>query len=1094
MNFSAWAIRNPVAPLLAMGLLLFLGLQAFKDMPVTRFPNIDVPVVAVTVAQSGAAPAELEMQVTKKIEDAIASVTGVDELNSTVTDGISTTSVLFRMEVSPDEALRDVKDAIDNIRSDLPATAEDPVVRKIDVEGQAIQTFAVSSPNMSLEELSWFVDDKVERALQGIKGVGRVDRYGGADREIQVSLDAHKLASYGITASDVNAQLRQTNADVGSGRGQVGGSEQAIRTLGDSRSVSDLANTTIALGGGRYARLSDLGTVTDTYEEPRTFARHDGEPVVSFGVFRSKGASEVTVADAVAEALDEVRAENPDVSISLIDDAVYFTKGNYTAAMDTLYEGALLAIIVVFLFLHNWRATLIAAVALPLSVIPTFWIMDMLGFSLNLVSLISLTLATGILVDDAIVEVENIERHINMGKTPYRAALEAADEIGLAVIATSFTIIAVFAPVSFMPGIPGQYFIQFGLTVAFAVFFSLVVARLITPVMAAYMLKPSKHKHKEDAEHNDGRIMRSYTAAVRWTTKWRYATLVAAIGVLAVSLFFMARIPGSFLPPEDASRIVLSVELPPNARLSDTEEMTDLIAERIEGYDGVEDVTVLGGSSPLGDLEYRRATITVTLGKLAHSLPEALVNDMLGGLPLIGQYLPKIPPSGREIPQWQIEQDILAGLADIPDLRITKLNDRGQRDIEFNFLSDNEEELQEAVAILEARLRAEPMLDKVSSEGALPRPELKIRPKKEIAARLGITPAQISETVRVATVGDVDANLAKISLDNRLIPVRVRTDLELRRDLAAIRALKIKTASGEMVPLSVVADVDYSEGVSTVQRYDRHRVVSIGANLPPGVALDPATARFREIVENTDLPASVTLAESGDAKVLAEMQQSFINAMMLGLFLVLAVLILLFKDVIQPFTILFSLPLALGGVAIALIITDNPISMPVLIGLLMLMGIVTKNAILLVDFAKEAIWHGLDRRQALVEAGRKRARPIIMTSIAMSAGMLPAALGVGEGSSFRAPMAVAVIGGIIMSTALSLLVVPAFFMIMDDLARLLRWVFGRFIGKADPNDVVYTAETAGRMSEANRAKLARLEERVDNLESDRDNLSKRGMA
>ncbi|MGV0909799.1 efflux RND transporter permease subunit [Martelella sp. FOR1707] len=1094
MNFSAWAIRNPVAPLLAMGLLLFLGLQAFKDMAVTRFPNIDVPVVAVTVAQSGAAPAELEMQVTKKIEDAIASVTGVDELNSTVTDGISTTSVLFRMEVSPDEALRDVKDAIDNIRSDLPATAEDPVVRKIDVEGQAIQTFAVSSPNMSLEELSWFVDDKVERALQGIKGVGRVDRYGGADREIQVSLDADKLASYGITASEVNAQLRQTNADVGSGRGQVGGSEQAIRTLGDSRSVSDLANTTIALGGGRYARLSDLGTVTDTYEEPRTFARHGGEPVVSFGVFRSKGASEVTVADAVAEALDEVRAENPEVSISLIDDAVYFTKGNYTAAMDTLYEGALLAIIVVFLFLHNWRATLIAAVALPLSVIPTFWIMDMLGFSLNLVSLISLTLATGILVDDAIVEVENIERHINMGKTPYRAALEAADEIGLAVIATSFTIIAVFAPVSFMPGIPGQYFIQFGLTVAFAVFFSLVVARLITPVMAAYMLKPSKHKHKEDAEHNDGRIMRGYTAAVRWTTKWRYATLVAAVGILAVSLFFMARIPGSFLPPEDASRIVLSVELPPNARLSDTEEMTDLIAERIEGYDGVEDVTVLGGSSPLGDLEYRRATITVTLGKLAHSLPEALVNDMLGGLPLIGQYLPKIPPSGREIPQWQIEQEILAGLADIPDLRITKLNDRGQRDIEFNFLSDNEEELQEAVAILEARLRSEPMLDKVSSEGALPRPELKIRPKKEIAARLGITPAQISETVRVATVGDVDANLAKISLDNRLIPVRVRTDLELRRDLAAIRALKIKTASGEMVPLSVVADVDYSEGVSTVQRYDRHRVVSIGANLPPGVALDPATARFREIVENTDLPASVTLAESGDAKILAEMQQSFINAMMLGLFLVLAVLILLFKDVIQPFTILFSLPLALGGVAIALIVTNNPISMPVLIGLLMLMGIVTKNAILLVDFAKEAIWHGLDRRQALVEAGRKRARPIIMTSIAMSAGMLPAALGVGEGSSFRAPMAIAVIGGIIMSTALSLLVVPAFFMIMDDLARLLRWVFGRFIGKADPNDVVYTAETAGRMSEANRAKLARLEERVETLESDRDNLSKRGMA
>ncbi|MET3598687.1 efflux RND transporter permease subunit [Martelella mangrovi] len=1094
MNFSAWAIRNPVAPLLLLGLLLFMGLQAFRDLPITRFPNIDVPVVAVTVTQSGAAPAELEMQVTKKIEDAIASVSGVDELNSTVTDGVSTTSVLFRMEVKPDEALRDVKDAIDNIRSDLPANADEPVVRKIDVEGQAIQTFAVSSPNMSLEELSWFVDDTIERALQGIRGVGRVDRYGGADREIQVSLDENKLASYGITASDVNAQLRQTNADTGSGRGQVAGAEQAIRTLGDARSVSDLADTMIALGNGRFARLSDLGTVTDTYEEPRTFARHDGNPVVSFGVFRSKGASEVTVADAVAEALDTVRAEHPDVSISLIDDAVYFTKGNYTAALDTLYEGAILAIIVVFLFLHNWRATLIAAVALPFSVIPTFWVMDLLGFSLNLVSLISLTLATGILVDDAIVEVENIERHIGMGKTPYRAALDAADEIGLAVIATSFTIIAVFAPVSFMPGIPGQYFIQFGLTVAFAVFFSLVVARLITPVMAAYILKPAKHKAKEDSETNDGRAMRGYTAAVRWTTRWRYPTLGLAIVVLIVSGYFMSRIPGSFMPPEDASRIVLSVELPPNAQLSDTEAMTRIVTERIEGFEGVESVTVLGGSSPLGDLEYRRATVTVTLENLAHSLPEAIVNDIIGGLPLIGKYLPKLEPQGREIPQWQIEQEVLAALSDIPDLRVTKLNDRGQRDIQFNFLSDNEEDLQQAVAILESKLRADPMLDKVSSEGALPRPELQIHPKKEIAARLGVTPTQIANTVRVATVGDIDAKLPKISLDNRLIPIRVRTDLELRRDLSAIRNLKVQTASGEMVPLSVVADVNYTEGVATVDRYDRHRVVTIGANLPPGVALDPATTRFREIVDNTEIPETVTLVESGDAKILAEMQQSFVNAMLLGLFLVLAVLILLFKDVIQPFTILFSLPLALGGVAIALILTDEPVSMPVMIGLLMLMGIVTKNAILLVDFAKEAIWHGLERRAALVEAGRKRARPIIMTSIAMSAGMLPAALGVGEGASFRAPMATAVIGGIIVSTVLSLLVVPAFFMIMDDIAGLLRLVFGRFIGRRDPDDHVYTTEETGMLGEANRAKIAKLEERLDTIENKRDEYGRHGMA
>ncbi|WP_176083638.1 efflux RND transporter permease subunit [Martelella sp. HB161492] len=1083
MNFSAWAIRNPVAPLLMLGLLLFLGFNAFRDLPITRFPNIDVPVVSVSVTQSGAAPAELEMQVTKKIEDAIASVNGVDELGSTISDGLSITSVLFRMEVDPDDALRDVKDAIDRISSDLPANAETPVITKIDVEGQAIQTFAVSSPNMSLEELSWFVDDTVSRALQGLKGVGKVDRYGGADREVLIALDDNKLASYGITASDLNTQLRRTNADTGSGRGQVAGAEQAIRTLGDARSVMELKESTIALGNGRFARLSDLGTVTDTYEEPRTFSRYNGAPVVSFGVFRSKGASEVSVAGSVDAALEKVRAENPDVQIRLIDDAVYFTKGNYTAALDTLYEGAILAIIVVFLFLHNWRATLIAAVALPFSVIPTFWIMDLMGFSLNLVSLISLTLATGILVDDAIVEVENIERHIRMGKTPYRAALDAADEIGLAVIATSFTIIAVFAPVSFMPGIPGQYFIQFGLTVAFAVFFSLVVARLITPVMAAYLLQPAKAV-QEDSEHHDGRVLRAYTSAVRWTTRWRYPTIAMAIMVLIVSMFFLSKVPGSFMPPEDASRIVLSVELPPNAQLADTEEVTDLIYDRIKDFDGVESVTVLGGSSPTGELEYRRATLTVTLENLSHSLPEAIVNDIFGGLPLIGPYLPKLPTSGRQIPQWQIESRVFAALEDIPDLRITKLNDRGERDIEFNFLSDNEADLQKAVGLLEQKLRDDPLLSKVSNEGALPRPELKIRPKGEIAARLGVTPAQIAETVRVATVGDIDANLPKISLDDRQIPIRVQSSTTLRKDLAAIRALKVKTADGALVPLSVVADVSYSEGVSTIKRNDRHRVVAIGADLPQGVALDPATQSFREIVESTEIPSTVKLAESGDAKILAEMQQSFINAMLLGLFLVLAVLILLFKDVIQPFTILLSLPLALGGVAAALILTDNPLSMPVMIGILMLMGIVTKNAILLVDFAKEAIWHGLDRRAALVEAGRKRARPIVMTSIAMSAGMLPAALGVGEGAAFRAPMAIAVIGGIIVSTVLSLLVVPAFFMAMDDIARLLRWFFGRFIGRRDENDVVYTAGMLGPMFEGQRDNLEKLEKRLDRLDAE----------
>ena len=1081
MNFSAWSIRNPVAPLLAFFLLVFVGIQAFYKLPITRFPNIDVPVVNITVTQSGASPAELEMQVTKEIEDAVASVNGIDEIQSTVTDGQSQTVVIFRLEVPTEQAVQDTKDAIDRIRGNLPSTIDEPIVSKVDVEGQAIQSFAVSSPNMSLEELSWFVDDTVKRALQGQAGIGRVDRYGGADREVRIELDPNKLNAYGITAASVSSQLRGTNIDLGSGRGQVAGAEQAIRVLGDARNVAQLAGTTIALPNGRFVKLSDLGGIKDTYEEPKSFSRFNDAPVVTFGVFRAKGASEVTVAKTVADTLDKVRAENPEVSIELIDDSVYFTYGNYEAAIHTLMEGALLAVIVVFLFLRNWRATLISAVALPLSAIPTFWIMDLMGFSLNLVSFLALTLATGILVDDAIVEIENIARHIKMGKTPYRAAIEAADEIGLAVIATTFTIIAVFVPVSFMPGIPGQYFIQFGLTVAFSVFFSLMVARLITPMMAAYLMRGVDGAH--DHGERDGIFMRFYTRLVGATTRrWymRYATLIAAfafsIGSVVALVMF---VPGSFLPPDDASRIVLSVELPPNARLDDTAAVTNVVYNRVKDIDGVESVFVLGGASPKGDLELRRATVTLALNKLDQSLVKKLVNDVLGKIPVIGPHLPKVAVHGRIKPQWEIEKEVFAKLRSIPDVRITKLNDRGDRDLAFNFLSRNDKDLNDAVGILEAKLRADPLLANVSADGALPRPELQIFPRKDEAARLGITPQQISDTIRVATIGDIDAALPKISLDDRQIPIRVQAAIGMRRDLAALRALRIQTAAGATVPLSSVADINYSEGLSSIKRNNRFRVVSIGADLPQGVALNSASNRFRQIVADAKIPASVHLAESGDTKVQNEMQQSFVNAMLLGLLLVLTVLVLLFRDVIQPFTILLSLPLAIGGVALALIVTSNPLSMPVMIGILMLMGIVTKNAILLVDFAIEMRHQGMTRLDAVVEAGRKRARPIVMTSIAMSAGMLPSALGVGEGGSFRAPMAIAVIGGIIVSTVLSLVVVPSFFLIMDDLSWLMGKLFGRFVGKRDPDDVVITKDTLAASVAANSQAITDIRERLD---------------
>ena len=1079
MNFSAWAIRNPIAPILAFALLTIVGIQSFLTLPITRFPNIDVPLVAITVAQSGAAPSEMEAQITKEIEDAVAGITGVDDISSTVSDGISTTTVIFRMEVPTDQAVQDVKDAIDRVRGDLPASVEEPIVTRIDVEGQAIMTFAVNAPGMTLEEASWFVDDTIKRALQGQPGVGKVDRYGGADREIRIELDPARLDSYGITAADVNRQLRATNADLGGGRGEIGSREQAIRTLGNAEDVEALSNTTIALPNGRFVRLSELGIIRDTYEELRSFGRFNGDQVVSFAVFRSKGASEISVSEVVTEALEEIQADYPNVELIPVDDTVFYTYGNYESALHTLVEGALLAVLVVFLFLRNWRATLIAAVALPLSAIPTFYVMELLGFSLNLVSLLAITLATGILVDDAIVEVENISRHIRMGKTPYRAAVEAADEIGLAVIATTFTIIAVFVPVSFMPGIPGQYFIQFGMTVAVAVMFSLLVARLITPMMAAYLMRDSDaHEEKEGG----GPVMRGYTWFITRTLRWRYTTLLAAIGSLVVAVYFMAQVPGSFLPPEDVSRVSISVELPPGSTLADTDATTSAMHSIIKDVDGVESVFILGGTSPKGELDIRRASVSVNLEKIEHSIVKKVVNGLAGAVPFISDSLPRMEVLGRVRTQGEIEAEIFDKLAVIPDIRAYKLNDRGERDLSYNVISTDDAAIDRAVAILEPKLKAEEVLSSVSVSGSLPRPEVQIRPRLEEAARLGVTTAQIAETVRVATIGDVDAALAKISLDNRQIPIRVQLDPVYRTDIDRIGNLRIQTAQGATVPLKTVADVFITQGPSTINRFNRERQATIGASLPIGVALDTAKQRFNEIVSSTELPAGVQVLESGDAEVQNELMDSFLNAMLMGLLLVLTVLILLFKDVIQPFTILFSLPLAIGGVAAGLILTNNSLSMPVLIGILMLMGIVTKNAILLVDFAVELIRSGRDRVEAMIEAGQKRARPIVMTSIAMSAGMLPSALGVGEGGSFRAPMAIAVIGGIIVSTVLSLVVVPSFFLIMDDLSRLLSWIFGRFIGPSEDEPETMEPEAMTAAIGENAGEIAALRQRLSDLE------------
>jgi hydrophobe/amphiphile efflux-1 (HAE1) family protein len=1021
MNISAWAIRRPVPSLVLFMVLLTLGLVSFRHLAITRFPNIDVPIVQVTITQLGAAPSELETQVTKKVEDAIAGVSGVKHITSTLTEGSSVNLIEFRLETNPDRALNDVKDAIARIRMELPRTIDEPIVQRLEVEGLPILTFAARAPAMTMEQLSWFVDDTVVRALQGVAGVSQVQRIGGVEREVRVALDPDRLLSFGITAGDVNRQIKATNVDLAGGRGEIADSEQAIRTLGSKQTVADLAGTMIALPGGRKVRLDELGSVIDSHAERRTFASLDGNEVVAFAISRSKGASDVVVSETIDEALGKLKADYPGVEISLIDSTTQYAIGSYHSTMTTLIEGAILAIIVIIVFLRDWRATLIAAIALPLSILPTFWAMSTLGFSLNLVSLLAITIVTGILVDDAIVEIENIVRHMRMGKSAYRAALEAADEIGLAVIAITTTIIAVFTPVSFMGGIAGQYFKQFGLTVAFAVFFSLLVARLITPMLSAYFLRSAGHHEHE------GRILRFYTWLVGWSVRHRLKTVALGLLVFAASIGSFYLVPAGFLPPEDSGRMLLAIELPPGSRLEDTRRQTEDAAQRIRQRPEVRSVFINGGNLLGSGAEVRKATLIVNL----------------------------LPKAQRDVTQEQSKQAISGDLASLPDIRFWFLQDNGQRQFSLVVAGRDGAAVSKAAAIIasEAKRVTAPSgqryLANVVSTAELDRPELIVKPRSDLAADLGVSTDQISEAVRIATIGDVSANLAKIDLGSRQIPIRVQLDEEARGNRNILEALKVQTAGGAAVPLTSVATFEMSQGPTAIDRYDRTRRVMIGADLVGQTPLGEAIAAVKKTDAAKQLPRGVHLKEFGDAEVMAEVFASFGQAMGAGLMMVYAVLVLLFGSFLHPVTILISLPLSIGGAIVALAVTSNPMSLPVVIGILMLMGIVTKNAIMLVDFAIEEMARGVPRAEAIIDAGRKRARPIVMTTIAMVGGMLPSALGTGEGGEFRAPMAIAVIGGLLSSTVLSLVFVPAVFVVLDDVAKLVWRIFGRLVGPVD---------------------------------------------
>jgi multidrug efflux pump subunit AcrB len=1174
-NISAWCIRNPVPPIVMFILLLLAGLVSFNRMDVNDNPDVEFPAVQVVVVQPGAAPTELETQVTQRVEAAIRGVSGVDEMSSYVSEGNSRTFVQFAIGTPIDRAYNDVNQAVQQIRSDLPDGILEPQVVRVDIAGGPITYFAVEATDMTLEQLSWFVDNTVAKELLSIPGMSQVRRSGGVDREIRVILDPARMQSYGITASQINQQLRQINVNAAGGRTEIAGSEQAVRVLGNAASAYQLGDYQLSLGSGRTIRLSDVAKVTDGYAEQRNLAKIQGKQVLSFSIEKAKGASDVTVHDETMKKLAEIKKNNPKVNFKILFTRTEYTKEQYRSSMAAMIEGAVLAVVVVFLFLRDWRATLISALAIPLSAIPTFWFMELMGFSLNGLSLLALSLVAGVLVDDAIVEIENIVRHMRMGKTAYQASIDAADEIGLAVVATTMSIVAVFLPVALMPGVSGQFFIQFGMTVVFAVLVSLAVARMITPMIAAYFLSAqgeqdhasgpwvdryenllrwtlddSKHKAKragldptptrpifligafvaaaialvlmvvqyyqpvpvgQDAPNPAMHFLLAtpvstvvvflavsvieivFGALIVWTNRAGLAAILrgyARTGAGVAAICSLAWLAGMLVPFNTAAMAWAGVMLAAvvlgfvawlfgrvfgahnwsfslwayfmaqrvRARLSDHRVWIVGIGVAAFASSIVLFIVLPKQFQPTTNSDYSQISYELPPGStLAQSEVIAnQINAILTANPVVDNAFFDVNVGGgsvyitlkKERPTTSVEWErgLQPKMAAIPDARVSFQSQSGGfsgRDITFIIGGDDPVALEEHARKIVREMSALKELRAVRIEGDIPRPEIIVNPRMDLAAELGVTTAALSQTIRIATLGDIDQNAAKFSLSDRQIPIRVLLSEDSRRSLATIENLPVPTARGGTVPLKSVAEIGFGAGPTELRRYNQTRRIVIGADLAPGLVTGDAQTKIDKLPSIANMPQGIRKVIQGDAKWQAEMMQNFLVAVVAGLLLVFATLVLLYRRFLSPLVNMSSLLLAPLGGLLGLAVTGMEISMPVFIGLLMLLGIVAKNSILLVDFAIEEMDHGVAKNAALMDAGRKRAQPIVMTTVAMVAGMVPTAISLSGDGAWRAPMGVVVIGGLILSTLLTLLIVPAGFSLADSIEKRLGRFFSR---------------------------------------------------
>jgi HAE1 family hydrophobic/amphiphilic exporter-1 len=1019
MFLTRISIAQPVFATMMMVALAVLGLVSYRQLNVDQFPDIDFPIVTVTTVYTGATPEAVEREVTKKIEEAINTVEGVRHVESTSQEGLSNIVVQFRVGVSTQVASQDIRGKVAAIRGLLPREIEEPVVQRLDANALPIVSVSVNAPGLSPQAATEIADKTVKKRLETVSGVGAVNLVGESTREIQVIVDRARLEAYRISLAQVVDALRRENVDFPAGSADRGATEALVRVAARGRGAAEIARIPVKRAGTTTIFVSDLAQVVDGVEQPKNLALLDEAPALALDVVKQSGANTVAVADGVKKVVERLSGElPPGVTLQVVRDDSQFIRDSIHDVNVTMILGGLLTVLIVFVFLNSWRSTVITGLTLPISVIAAFTVMRLFGFTLNVMTLMGLSLAIGMLIDDAIVVRENIVRHLQRGQDHVKAALDGTDEIGLAVMATTFTIVAVFIPVAFMGGMVGQFFYEFGITVAAAVLVSLFVSFTLDPMLSSRWVDPAVEQDRHDSwlgkvlarfNHWFDDLHVRYERLLEWSLGHRKTVLAVALLAFLGSFPILGMLGGDFMPDFNRGEYQVAFKATPGATLRETGERAREMVRRLK---------------TLKDIEYTYTTIGEA-GTTYRPVTEGVT------------YVKLRPDTGKTFSE--VLREARTVIQEVPGLTygLFEAGPFGQKPIQISVRGAEVDELDRISRDLMRALHAMKGVADVETSLEKAKPELRVRLDRDRASDLGVPAGVIGTTLRAAVAGEVASVIEDAAGDSHDVRVRLRADQ--RRFAQDLLVLTVPTDKDDenqdklLVPLREMASAEPGTGPSTIRRKDLVREVRLSAN-PDGRSLGEISADIEAAVHALELPPGYDVLMGGDAEELKDMFANMMQALFLAVVFIYLILASQFGSFTQPFAIMLSLPLSLVGVALALLMTGDNLNIMSMIGLIMLMGLVTKNAILLVDFANHAQREeGLSRDAALVKAGSTRLRPIVMTTLAMIFGMLPLAFAIGAGAEMRAPMARAVIGGLITSTLLTLIVVPVVYTYLDGL-------------------------------------------------------------